>query len=192
MVIVNNHYGSYCRTNDFFVLAGARPQLGAPRIGVMTMKALSSKSSESYGVRLLSAEQGSLLLETMSAPQAPARSRGPRVAIKAKGKILLISPFDVIAVQSQGNYVLLQQDMNSYLLRDSISVVARKLEPFGFIRIHRSVLVNASFVEVIMPYSTGEYGLQVRGGREYTVTRTYKNNLRFLAKFWIGTGAFPD
>jgi hypothetical protein len=28
-------------------------------------------------------------------------------------------------------------------------------------------------------------------GKEYTVTRTYKKNIKYLAKFWIGTGAFP-
>jgi DNA-binding LytR/AlgR family response regulator len=71
--------------------------------------------------------------------------------------------------------------------------VAQKLEPHGFIRIHRSVLVNASFVEEIRPHPTGEYGLRVKGGKEYTVTRTYKRNLKSLAAFWLGTGAlFSD
>jgi two-component system LytT family response regulator len=79
------------------------------------------------------------------------------------------------------------------LLRESLSVVSEKLEPYGFIRIHRSVLVNASFVEEIRPYSTGEYGLRVKGGKEYTVTRTYKRNLKSLAAFWLGTGGlFSD
>jgi DNA-binding LytR/AlgR family response regulator len=67
--------------------------------------------------------------------------------------------------------------------------VAEKLEPHGFIRIHRSVLVNTSFVEEIRPGSTGEYGLRVKGGKEYTVTRTYKKNLKSLAEYWIGAGA---
>ncbi len=106
------------------------------------------------------------------------------------GRIRFINPGDVVTVLAEGNYVLLQQETSSYLLRESISVVAEKLEPFGFIRIHRSVLVNASFVEEIKPYSTGEYGLRVKGGREYTVTRTYKKNLKSLAEFWIGTGMF--
>jgi two-component system LytT family response regulator len=71
--------------------------------------------------------------------------------------------------------------------------LAEKLEPYGFIRIHRSVLVNISLVEEIRPHLTGEYGLQVKGGKKYTVTRTYKKNLKSLAEFWIGTGAFfPD
>src|ERR1700688_2491115 len=76
------------------------------------------------------------------------------------------------------------------LLRESISVLAEMLETHGFIRIHRSVLVNTSFVEEIRPLSTGEYCLRVEGGKEYTVTRTYKRSLKSLAQFWIGTGAF--
>jgi DNA-binding LytR/AlgR family response regulator len=117
----------------------------------------------------------------------------PRVAIKVKGKILFINLSDVVAVEAAGNYVSLQRNGRSYLLRQSISAVAEKLEPQGFIRIHRSILVNTSFVEEIRPYSTGEYGLRVQGGKQYTVTRTYKKNLRCLAEFWIGAGAFfPD
>ena len=117
----------------------------------------------------------------------------PRVAIKVKGKILFINLSDVVAVQAEGNYVSVQQNGTSYLLRESISALAEKLEPQGFIRIHRSILVNTSFVEEIRPYSTGEYGLRVKGGKEYTVTRTYKKNLKSLAEFWIGAGAFfPD
>ena len=68
--------------------------------------------------------------------------------------------------------------------------MAEKLKAYEFLRIHRSVLVNASFVEEIKPYVTGEYGLKVKGGREYTVTRTYKRNLKSLADFWIGGSPF--
>jgi hypothetical protein len=32
--------------------------------------------------------------------------------------------------------------------------------------------------------------VRVKGGKEYTVTRTYKKNLKSLAHFWIGAGAF--
>jgi two-component system LytT family response regulator len=105
------------------------------------------------------------------------------VAIKVRGKILFIRLGDVISVQAKGKCVWLQQNASSYLLRESISVVAEKLRTHGFIRIHRSVLVNTSFVEEIRPLSTGEYRLRVEGGKEYTVTRTYKTNLKSLAEF---------
>jgi two-component system, LytTR family, response regulator len=113
-----------------------------------------------------------------------------RIAIKAEGRVLFIDPCDVVTVQAQGSYVLLQRGSGSYLLRESISGMADKLEPYGFIRIHRSVLVNRSFVEEIQPWVTGEYGLRLKGGKEYKVTRTYKGNLRSLAEVWIGTDTF--
>ena len=133
-------------------------------------------------------EQTARSMETFPGLQALAKPQSLRVAIKVRGKILFINLGDVVAVQAMGKYVSLQRNGSSYLLRESISVVAERLATHGFIRIHRSVLVNTSFV--IRPLSTGEYCLRVEGGKEYTVTRTYKNNLKSLAEFWIGTGAF--
>lgn len=135
-------------------------------------------------------EQMARSMATFPGLQALAKPQSLRVAIKVGGKILFINLDEVVAVQAEGKCVLLQQNARSYLLRESISVVAERLETHGFIRIHRSVLVNTSFVEEIKPLSTGEYCLRVEGGKEYTVTRTYKKNLKSLAEFWIGTGAF--
>ncbi|WP_263349797.1 LytR/AlgR family response regulator transcription factor [Acidicapsa acidisoli] len=116
-----------------------------------------------------------------------AKRQGPRIAFKAKGTILLLNLFDIVAVQAEGNYVSLQHRPHPYLVHESLSSMANKLKPYGFIRIHRSVVVNISAVEEIQPLPTGEYRLLVRGGKEYLVTRTYKHNLRDLAQLWVGT-----
>ncbi len=113
-----------------------------------------------------------------------------RIAIKAKGKILFIDPSDIVTVQAQDGCVLLQSRTSSYVLRESISGVADKLEPYGFIRIHRSVLINSSFVEEMQPQAAGEHGIRLKGGKEYKVTRTYKRNLKLLAEVWIGSETF--
>jgi two-component system, LytTR family, response regulator len=117
-------------------------------------------------------------------------SKPTKIAIKTKGRILFVDPVDVVIVEAQGNYVLLERQSGSYLLRESISTMAEKLRPYGFIRIHRSMLVNSSYVEEIQPWTTGEYALRIKGGKEYTVSRTYKNNLKSLARFWVGTESF--
>jgi hypothetical protein len=135
-------------------------------------------------------ERGMGSMETFTELQARAKPQSPRVAIKVKGKILFVNLNDVVSVQAKGKCVCLQRNASSCLLRESISVVAERLERHGFIRIHRSVLVNTSFVEEMRSLSTGEYCLRVKDGKEYTVTRTYKRNLKSLAQFWIGTGAF--
>jgi len=131
-------------------------------------------------------ERAAKLIEALPQLQKLPRSQYPRIAIKAKGRILFVNPGDVVAVQAEGNYVLLRRESDSYLLRESISVVAEKLKPYGFIRINRSALVNTSFVVEIKPYSTGKYGLRLEGGKEYAVARGYKKNLKSLTEFQIG------
>jgi two-component system LytT family response regulator len=90
-------------------------------------------------------------------------------------------------VQAEGNYVSLRPRTNPHLVHASLSSMAEKLKPYGFIRIHRSVVVNISAVEEIQPLPTGEYRLRVKGGKQYLVTRTYKHNLRDLAQLWVGS-----
>jgi DNA-binding LytR/AlgR family response regulator len=116
-----------------------------------------------------------------------AKQQTPRIAFKAKGRILLLDLADIFAVQAEGNYVSLRHRPNAYLVHESLSSMAEKLKPYGFIRIHRSVVVNISAVEEIQPLPTGEYRLRVKGGKEYLVTRTYKHNLRDLAQLWVGS-----
>ena len=135
-------------------------------------------------------ERAAKLIEALPQLQRLPRPTHPMIAIKAKGKILFINPGDVVAVQAEGNYVSLQRESDSYLLREPISRVAEKLKPYGFIRIHRSALVNTTFVVEIKPYSPRKCGLRVKGGKEYAVTSAYKKNLKPLTEFRIGNGAF--
>ncbi len=127
------------------------------------------------------------LMRVLRQLEVIAKRQAPRIAFKAKGSILLLDLADILAVQAEGNYVSLRHQPNSYLVRESLSSMAEKLKPYGFIRIHRSVVVNISAVEEIQPLPTGEYRLRVKGGREYLVTRTYKHNLRDLAQLWVGS-----
>ncbi|MFZ0334653.1 MAG: LytTR family DNA-binding domain-containing protein [Candidatus Acidiferrales bacterium] len=117
-------------------------------------------------------------------------SRTARIAINKRGRVTFINPGDVLAVEGQGNYVRLECESGLYRLRESMSAMAEKLEPYGFVRIHRSVLVNKSWVEEVRPHSPGVYLLRLRNGKELTVTRTYKKNLKSLAELWLGKGAF--
>jgi two-component system LytT family response regulator len=128
------------------------------------------------------------LLELLPHLRSLNNDRSSKIAIRSNGRILFINPQDVAVVHAQGNYVLLQQEKGTYLLKESISSAADKFKAYGFVRIHRSVLVNASFVEEIRSRSTGEYELRIRGGHQYIVTRTYKDNLKALARMWMGSG----
>jgi DNA-binding LytR/AlgR family response regulator len=130
------------------------------------------------------------LIRALQQLEVIAKRQAPRIACKANGRILFMDLAEIIAVQAEGNYVSLQHRPNPYLLRESLSSIAKKLKPYGFIRIHRSVVVNISAVEEIQPLPTGEYRLRVKGGKNYLVSRAYKDNLRDLAQLWVGSERF--
>ena len=122
------------------------------------------------------------------------RTNPSRIAVKAEGKILFIDPAEVAAVEAQGNYVLLlRMSGSAFLLRQSLSVVADKLLAYGFVRIHRSTLVNAAYVEEIYTRTTGEYVLRIQGGKEFPVSRRFRRDLHAITPLWLGTDGFlPD
>ena len=127
------------------------------------------------------------LIRALQQLEVIAKRQVTRIAFKAKGRIRFMDLAEIVAVQAEGNYVSLRRQPDPYLLHESLSSMAEKLKPYGFIRIHRSVVVNISAVEEVQPLPTGGYRLRVKGGKQYLVTRKYKNNLRDLAQLWVGS-----
>ncbi|HXN98324.1 MAG TPA: LytTR family DNA-binding domain-containing protein [Candidatus Acidoferrales bacterium] len=154
-----------------------------------TLESTADDFHEAAGASLLpvSRADAANFMRVLRQLEVIAKRRAPRIAFKANGSIVLLDLADIFAVLAEGNYVSLRPRTNSYLVHESLSSIAEKLKSYGFIRIHRSVVVNISAVEEIRPLPTGEYRLRVKGGKEYLVTRTYKHNLRDLAQLWIGS-----
>jgi two-component system LytT family response regulator len=119
------------------------------------------------------------------AQQAPPHS--VKIAIKTKGRVVFVMSSDLVSAKAEGNYVLLQQRNGTHLLREQISVLAQKLQPYGFMRIHRSVLINPAYVEAMKPMTNGEYSVCMKNGVEFNVARTYRRQVKELGVLWLGT-----
>src|SRR5215470_8286533 len=109
-----------------------------------------------------------------------------RIAIKAKCRVLFVDPADVIVAKAQGNYVALVHKSGSHLVRETMATAEQKLAPMGFVRIHRSILVNAALVKDLRRSNKGTYILRTTDGSEHPVGRNYRENLKVIAKSWLG------
>jgi DNA-binding LytR/AlgR family response regulator len=109
-----------------------------------------------------------------------------RIAIKANGRVLFVDPIDVVVAKAQGNYIALVHKFGCYLVRETMATAEQKLTPLGFVRIHRSILVNTTLVKDLRRDNTGTYVLRTTDGREHPVGRAYKDNLRVIARSWLG------
>jgi DNA-binding LytR/AlgR family response regulator len=105
-----------------------------------------------------------------------------RIAITSRRKIVFVNLADVVAVEARCNYVVLRTLSGAHGLRQPISAVAENFEQYGFIRIHRSTIVNGRFVEEIRTSASGKMFVQLEGlGTGYHVSRKYRSGLKRFA-----------
>jgi two-component system LytT family response regulator len=75
--------------------------------------------------------------------RATAGERGaPTILVKKRGRVLVLRPDEIDHVEAFGDYVRLHVGKDVHLLRATLSDMERRLGPAGFVRIHRSRLVN--------------------------------------------------
>lgn len=87
---------------------------------------------------------------------------------------------DILAVSSAGNYVeFWLADGRRPLMRATLAAIEVELERFGFVRAHRSWLVNAGRVTGLRPDGSGDWTVEL-GALEAPVSRRYPQALERL------------
>jgi len=81
---------------------------------------------------------------------------------------------EIVAVQSAGNYVEFRlADGAVRMMRATLAEVEQGLGAHGFVRVHRSWVVNAHRLRLLEPSGSGDYRLVLDGGVEAPVSRRY-------------------
>lgn len=105
----------------------------------------------------------------------------PTFDIRDGARILRTPVRDIAAVVSAGNYVEVKLiDGRSPLMRATLAGMEAQLEEHGFLRTHRSWLVNPARVRVIAPVGSGDHRLELDGGLEAPLSRRYGGALERL------------
>jgi DNA-binding LytR/AlgR family response regulator len=139
-----------------------------------------------------SPQRGEVFLD--DATHAGSRGTGgiARIAIKEKGRVLFVDPRELIVARAEENYVALVHKSGAYLVRETLSTTEQKLISFGFVRIHRSILVNTTLVKDLRRDNAGRYVLRTTDGSEHPVGRAYRGNLKMIARSWLGVACLSD
>ena len=119
--------------------------------------------------------------EEMSSPgrivPAPARRQARRMAIRSGGRVLFVRFDDVCWFEAAGNYVTVHVGRESYLLRESMTRLAARLDPDRFVRVHRSAIVNLDRVRELQPWVRGAQMLVLDNGTQIAIGRAFRSNL---------------
>jgi two-component system LytT family response regulator len=100
-----------------------------------------------------------------------------RLVIKSGGRVLFLKADEVDWIEAAGNYVRLHVARETFLLRETVTAIERKLDPRKFVRIHRSTVVNLERIKELQPLFHGDHQVTLIDGNRLTLSRSYRENL---------------
>jgi two-component system LytT family response regulator len=104
-------------------------------------------------------------------------ARWDRLVVKAAGATHIVKTADIDWIEAVGVYVNLYVGGKALLYRAPIHLLADKLDPAHFVRIHRSAIVNIESIVRLEPISHGEFDVVLKHGGRTKVSRTYRAQL---------------
>jgi two-component system, LytTR family, response regulator len=113
-------------------------------------------------------------------PDSPQLSTIDRLPVRDSGKVTAVRVADIDWVEASHNYVLLHVGDKSLILREPIASVEVRLAMSGFVRIHRSALVNVDRVRELRTRSKGEFDVVLHDGQQLKMTRNYRSAVERL------------
>ena len=100
-----------------------------------------------------------------------------RFMVKSTGRVVVLDVGLVDWIEAEGNYVSIHSGGKKHLLREKMSTLESQLDPARFARIHRSTIIRTDRIKSLKPLFNGDYVVTMQDGREFTLSRTYREKV---------------
>lgn len=125
-------------------------------------------------------QQLQAVLDRLAQSGAPAHSTPlERVVVKEANRIFFVRTDEIDWIEAAGNYVRLHAAKQVHVIRRTLDALERRLGG-RFVRIRRSMLVNAGAITALQPYGKGAYMIVLRSGQRLVSSRYYLRQLKAL------------
>jgi two-component system, LytTR family, response regulator len=101
----------------------------------------------------------------------------PQITGEKAHRLYSIDAEAIDYVESEANNVALHVDDEKYLARNTLKHLAGVLEPLGFVRIERSVLLNLRRVAFAQRLDRGAFVFTLRSGRRLVSNSRYRKGI---------------
>ena len=113
------------------------------------------------------------VVETLRARAVP----GPRLMVKAAGRIVFVDVESIDWVEAEGNYARLHAGSDSHLVRQTMAELLVRLGDDRFARIHRSRIVNVARISELRVAGGGDYDVVLQSGVRLGLSRGCRDAL---------------
>jgi two-component system LytT family response regulator len=101
-----------------------------------------------------------------------------RVVIKDGSKISIVPVESIKWIEAQDDYVMINSEQGRFLKKKTMKFFENHLDENMFIRIHRSYIINADFIQHLEQKGKESYQLILKNGRELPVSKTGLSKLK--------------
>lgn len=111
---------------------------------------------------------------TMRATPSPACAQ---IAVRSIGEIVFVRVADIDWIEAADYYACLHVGTATHILRRSLSELEGELLSSGFVRTHRSAIVNLARVARLSIDVEGDHEVELRDGKRLKLSRRYRRAL---------------
>ena len=98
-----------------------------------------------------------------------------------RAEMIRVAAREIDLIEAERDYMRLHVGPRSYLLHQTITELARRLDPAQFVRLHRSTIVRRDRISGFKHDGMGVWTAQLGDGRELRIGRTYLADARAMA-----------
>lgn len=115
-------------------------------------------------------------------PPGARRGLHGRLPCRVAGRIRFVDVAELESISAADESVFLHLVGGRLLARESISALEARTAAYGFVRIHRSTIVNPAFVKEIESLGGGEYTLTMGSGATLRASASYGAAVRAMTE----------
>ena len=97
-----------------------------------------------------------------------------------RSPIQLISSQDILWIDAAGDYMCVHTRSETHVMRTRLKNLLNERLPDLFVRIHKSTVVNLTYIEQLQPLGNSEYKAVLANGKVLKVSRTFARGLKQL------------
>jgi two-component system LytT family response regulator len=135
--------------------------------------------AKSYLAAASSAQTVAGLIDSLGA-LSHSRHQSERLVFRAEGRVVFLNPSEIDWIEAASNYVRFHVGAASYLVRSTIGETEARLDRKQFVRIHRSVIVNADRIKEVKACNSSEFMVTLTSGKELPASRGYREKIERL------------
>lgn len=100
------------------------------------------------------------------------------IFVQKSEKLLNLPIEDIVYLEASGDYTILSTKTDQFVSSSGIGKLEEILNPEIFIRVHRSTIINISYLKEIEKHFNGGMVVKMQNGKSFPVSRTYAKLIR--------------